>query len=272
MLANAELAKDFSRLNQQFREKVTALLAHVDLSPDRLDIEPVTDGHFEHFDGSTFYLINSGSISACYRGRTVYFLEEGDMLLPDIAGQSQDEMEVYYSSEAGASLDCYPAIEFMQQVLASAEATRIWTQLMIIYAGMMLRLGAARSQDERHATPGFEIYAPGEVIIRQGDRADFVFNLSSGVAEVLVNDVQVGRIGEGEIFGAMAVLTDASRSATVRAKSSCAVIKVPKAQFTELIKSNPATIHSLLVDMANSIVNLNEQLVGLHHNTFKVET
>jgi CRP/FNR family cyclic AMP-dependent transcriptional regulator len=39
-------------------------------------------------------------------------------------------------------------------------------------------------------------------------------------------------------------------------------VKVPKEQFTELIKSNPATIHSLLVDMANSIVNLNEQLVG----------
>jgi hypothetical protein len=40
-------------------------------------------------------------------------------------------------------------------------------------------------------------------------------------------------------------------------------VKVPKEQFTELIKSNPATIHSLLIDMANSIVNLNEQLVGL---------
>ena len=39
-------------------------------------------------------------------------------------------------------------------------------------------------------------------------------------------------------------------------------MKVPKEQFTELIKSNPATIHSLMIDMANSIVNLNEQLVG----------
>jgi hypothetical protein len=48
------------------------------------------------------------------------------------------------------------------------------------------------------------------------------------------------------------------------------VVKVPKDQFTELIKSNPATIHSLLIDMANSIVNLNEQLVGLRgsrHNS-----
>ena len=61
----------------------------------------------------------------------------------------------------------------------------------------------------------------------------------------------------------MAALTQADRSATVKAKTTCSVVKVPKEQFTELIKSNPATIHSLLIDMANSIVNLNEQLVGL---------
>ena len=64
-------------------------------------------------------------------------------------------------------------------------------------------------------------------------------------------------------FGAMAALTHADRSATVKAKTACSVVKVPKEQFTDLIKSNPATIHSLLIDMANSIVNLNEQLVGL---------
>ncbi len=264
MLANAELAQDFTQLNQQFRELVAALLEAVNIPPSRHEVEATPEGHFRGFDGGRFYLIDSGSISARYRGKTVYFLEEGDMLLPDIAGQSQVDMEVFYGSEAGASLYSYPAMEFMQRILEEPAATKIWTRLLITYAGMMLRLSAARGQEERHATPGFEIYAPGEVIIRQGDRADFVFNLSSGVAEVVVDGVQVGRINEGEIFGAMAVLTHADRSATVRAKSSCAVIKVPKEQFTDLIKSNPATIHSLLIDMANSIVNLNEQLVGLH--------
>ena len=77
------------------------------------------------------------------------------------------------------------------------------------------------------------------------------------------DDVIVGSIGEGEIFGAMAALTHADRSATVRARTTCSVVKVPEGQFTSLIKSHPATIHSLLIDMANSIVNLNDQLVGL---------
>ena len=79
---------------------------------------------------------------------------------------------------------------------------------------------------------------------------------------MLVDDVVVGRINEGEIFGAMAALTQSDRSATVRARTRCSVVKVRKEQFTDLIANNPATIHSLLVDMANSIVNLNEQLVA----------
>ena len=59
----------------------------------------------------------------------------------------------------------------------------------------------------------------------------------------------------------MAALTHADRSATVRARSRCSVVKVPNSQFTDLIRSNPSTIHALLTDMANSIVSLNEQLV-----------
>ena len=87
--------------------------------------------------------------------------------------------------------------------------------------------------------------------------------MTSGVADVLVDDVMVGRIGSGEIFGAMAALTHADRSATVRARSPCSVVKVPTHQFSDLIKSNPATIHALLSDMANSIASLNEQVVRL---------
>ena len=164
------------------------------------------------------------------------------------------------------TLHSYPALEFIHRVLNDPNATRLWTRMLVTYAGMMLRLTAASATDEAIATPGFEVYEPGDIIIRQGERADYVFNMSSGSAEVLVDDVTVGRIGEGEIFGAMAALTHADRSATVRARTACSVVKVPKEQFTELIKSNPATIHSLLIDMANSIVNLNEQLVGLRGN------
>ncbi len=255
--------QDFTTLAEQYRELVQAVVDSVNMPPIGLDVEPTPGGNFRGFDAGQFYLVKGGTISVCYQNKTIYRLEEGDILLPDITGVGDEQIAVLYGSEEGASLDTYSALEFMQRVFDDPAAVRLWTRLLVTYSGMMVRIAAVHKQEDAPATPGFEIYEPGDTIIRQGDRADYVFNMTSGVAEVVVDDVTVGRIGDGEIFGAMAALTHADRSATVRAKTTCSVVKVPKEQFTELIKSNPATIHSLLIDMANSIVNLNEQLVGL---------
>lgn len=266
MLANAELAQDFTILSQQYKKLIEALLEVVNMPGIPIDVAVTDRGNFTGFDGNQFYVVQSGSISARYKEKTVHLLDEGDMLLPDIAGTGDQATTVYYGSELGASLLSFPALEFMNRVFSEPAAVKLWTRVLVTYSGLMLRISAANAPENTDATPGFEIFQPGAIIIRQGERADYVFNMSSGVAEVLVDNVTVGRIGEGEIFGAMAALTQADRSATVKAKTVCSVVKVPKEQFTELIKSNPATIHSLLIDMANSIVNLNEQLVGLRGN------
>lgn len=266
MRANAELELDFTILAQQYQQLTEALLEVVGMPGVAVDVKITDEGNFTGFDPNQFYVVRSGSITARYRGTTVYILEEGDLLLPDIAGISEQEVAVYHGSEGGAILDSFPALTFMRRVLNEPAATKLWTRLLVTYSGLMLRLSAANTPDESSATPGFEVYDPEELIIIQGDRADYVFHMTSGEAEVLVDNVVVGSVGEGEIFGAMAALTNSDRTATVRARSECSVVKVPREQFSELIRSNPATIHSLLTDMANSIVNLNEQLVGLRGN------
>ena len=263
MLANAELAQDFFILNQQYKRLVKALLESIDVPSIPLEIEPTDNAMLRGLEADKIYYVEGGSLSARYRNRTVFLLDDGDLLLPDVAGTKDHEVTVSYSSENGASLAGYPALDFMRRIFADPTAAKLWTRLLITQAGMTVRLTASLTDDDTHATPGFEIYNPGDIIIRQGDRADFVFNLTEGSAEVVVDGVTVGGIEEGEIFGAMAVLTSADRTATVSAKTRCSVVKVPKEQFADLIKSNPSTIHSLLIDMANSIVNLNEQLVGL---------
>jgi len=265
MRANIE-QRDFQTLGELYRSLVAALLETVNLPPVVLDVDPSPGGDFRGFDSSRFYAVVSGSIRAVYQGRTIYTLEPGDMLLPDITGTGEPDFAVTYNSESGARLHSYPALEFMSRVFDDSAAVRLWTRLLVTYAGLMVRITAASVPEDAVATPGYEAFEPGDIIIRQGDRADYVFYMTSGLAEVVVDGVTVGSIGDGEIFGAMAALTQADRSATVRAKTACSVVKVPKEQFTELIKNNPATIHGLLVDMANSIVNLNEQLVGMRGN------
>lgn len=263
MLANTDAKEDMIALDQQFRELVGALLEVVAMPPGDTDVVATFEGNFRGYDEGKFYVVQSGSLAVRYQDKTIYTLQAGDMLLPDIAGVKNPDIAVFYGSEAGAHLHGYAALDFMDRVFDEPAATRLWTRMLIVYAGLMFRFAAAGTAEDTTTTPGFEVYEPGDIIIQQGERADYVFNMTSGVAEVLVDDINVGRIADGEIFGAMAALTHADRSATVRAKTSCSVVKVPKEQFTELIKSNPATIHSLLIDMAHSIVNLNEQLVGI---------
>ena len=265
MLASVELSPDFKLLNEQYRGLVQALLDELELTPARVEVAPAQNGNFRGFDAARLYRVESGTVTVRYANRTVYLLEEGDLLLPDAAGTREPDAAAYYGSEAGASLSAYPALEFMAQVLARPQTTKLWTRLLITYSGMMLRLAALRTQVDVVTTPGFAVYEPGEVIITQGERAQYVFHMTGGLADVLVDGVPVGIISPGEIFGAMAALTHADRSATVRARSRCSVVKVPTSQFTDLIKSNPATIHALLTDMANSIVSLNEQLVRLRN-------
>jgi CRP-like cAMP-binding protein len=261
MLASVELPQDFKLLNRQFQGLVQAILDEIDMVPVRVEVAPTHRGSFRGFDGTRFYLVESGTITVRYDNRTVYLLEEGDILLPDAAGVRDPDVAAFYGSEAGASLNAYSGLEFMAQVFARPATTKLWTRMLVTYSGMMLRLSAMHTQVDVVTTPGFAVYEPGEVIITQGERAQYVFHMTAGLADVLVDDTHVGIISPGEIFGAMAALTHADRSATVIARNRCSVVKVPTSQFTDLIKSNPATIHALLTDMANSIVSLNEQLV-----------
>jgi CRP-like cAMP-binding protein len=263
MLANTELSADFYVLNQQYKKLVAALLETIDIPKIPLEISAEDMNPGEKIAGDRIYLVESGSLDVIYRGKSLYTFEEGDLILPDIAGVSDPGATVSYGVDGGASLASYPALEFIRRVFDSSTASKLWTRILITQQGLMLRINGALSALETYITPGYEIFSPGDTIIRQGDLADFVFNLTEGKAEVVVDGVTVGSIEEGEIFGAMAVLTNSTRSATVLAKTRCSVVKVPKDQFTDLIKSDPSTIHSLLIDMAGSIVNLNEQLVGL---------
>ena len=71
----------------------------------------VDSGNFRGFDANQFYVIvERGSLSARYQGKVVYVLEEGDILLPDIAGTSNDDDRPlsYFGSDAGARLGQLP--------------------------------------------------------------------------------------------------------------------------------------------------------------------
>jgi CPA2 family monovalent cation:H+ antiporter-2 len=79
---------------------------------------------------------------------------------------------------------------------------------------------------------------PGERIIRAGDEADEVFFISAGHVEVSVGGRRI-RLGPGDFFGEMALLSGAPRSADVTAIDYCQFLTLDEEDFQLFVRKHP---------------------------------
>jgi CPA1 family monovalent cation:H+ antiporter len=105
------------------------------------------------------------------------------------------------------------------------------------------RLDLLSGLDERHLDrvarllrPRFTV--PNERIIRKGDRGDAVFFIVSGAVEVALPAGPV-RLGSGEFFGEMALLSGRPRQADITALTYCRLLVLRKADFERFMTANP---------------------------------
>ncbi len=98
------------------------------------------------------------------------------------------------------------------------------------------------------ATEGMRIltFAPGEVVIREGDPANDFYVIAHGEATVVERDAAgtervINELKEDQYFGEVGLLRGEPRNATVRAKTSLEVIAVSQETFKMLIESSQQT-------------------------------
>jgi NADH dehydrogenase len=89
-----------------------------------------------------------------------------------------------------------------------------------------------------------EYFEPGQVIFREGDRGDWLYVITEGEVEVLKTvpgrgEQPVRRLGLGECFGEIALVSDMARSATVRAISATNVLAVDREAFQAMFATLP---------------------------------
>jgi CRP-like cAMP-binding protein len=75
----------------------------------------------------------------------------------------------------------------------------------------------------------------GEEVFREGDVADALYLVASGRVKVLRAGAVVADLGEREVFGEMAVLDPAPRSATVRAATDVVLLRIRREDFQDLL-------------------------------------
>jgi ATP-binding cassette subfamily B protein len=89
----------------------------------------------------------------------------------------------------------------------------------------------------------------GQVIVAQGDEADALFVLESGTARVIKmgdsgEEVPLNVLHPGEVFGERALMESGwRRTATVRASSPVEALRLDRAVFDALVRSEPQVAH-----------------------------
>jgi thioredoxin reductase (NADPH) len=90
------------------------------------------------------------------------------------------------------------------------------------------------------------VFAPGDVVVKEGDPADRFYMVIKGEAEASHREadgsqVVVNRFGPGDYFGEGGLLNDAPRTATIRAKTSLELMALDRDTFANLMKSSQTT-------------------------------
>jgi small-conductance mechanosensitive channel/CRP-like cAMP-binding protein len=107
------------------------------------------------------------------------------------------------------------------------------------------------------------VFAPGEIVIRAGDKGSSMFVVNSGRVQVQVTDNgrarNVAVLKEGDFFGEMALFTREPRTANVIAMEETAVLEIGYDAMKHLFDTNPDLVESLSRIIAERKVGLKKQ-------------
>lgn len=211
--------------------------------------------------GDALYIIDSGQVEIVSDSRAGSFVlarlgaDEffGEMAL--LSGRPRSSaartaehtnLWVLYRSDFDDLVNRYPTISLaMGKVLSQrlAEMDRRFTESHL--RGLKLLAGLSSSQLEdvgsRLRPTRFE---QDETVIKQGEPGDEMYFIESGRARVVremspTKALVLAELGAGDLFGEMALLTGAPRSATVTALSELNLWILGHADFDELVTAYP---------------------------------
>jgi hypothetical protein len=83
-------------------------------------------------------------------------------------------------------------------------------------------------------------FAEGEVLVQQGAPSDSAYVMLEGTADVLIDDVRVGSLGQDDLVGERGVVTGTPRAATVRATSHVAAYRLSLERLGGMLDVNAA--------------------------------
>jgi CRP/FNR family transcriptional regulator, cyclic AMP receptor protein len=103
----------------------------------------------------------------------------------------------------------------------------------------------------------------GDVIVEQGGKSDGFFVLKQGSVGVYVDDVLIDVfMAKNAIVGEMSLILDRPRTATVKARGACTIIKYNKT-IKEIIKEEPEVAEMMMFSLAGRLDHANQKILEM---------
>jgi CRP-like cAMP-binding protein len=109
----------------------------------------------------------------------------------------------------------------------------------------------------------------GEVIFHMGDPGDALFIVASGAIKIMLpsetgDEAILATLRTGDVFGELALLDGAPRSATATALEPTETLVLPRDRFRDLLATEPAIRDALLASLAGELRRLTNHVEELH--------
>jgi CRP/FNR family transcriptional regulator, cyclic AMP receptor protein len=107
-------------------------------------------------------------------------------------------------------------------------------------------------EDVAHLADELDLPA-GKVMAKEGDRGREFFVLLDGEADVKKGDQSVNKMGAGDFFGEIALVTHMPRTASVTAIGDVRVLVITERDFNALLKRSPEISRGIAEALAERI-------------------
>jgi len=110
-----------------------------------------------------------------------------------------------------------------------------------------------------------KVIYPGQYVFKSGDEGDRAYLVQDGLIEIVRvgpagDEVVLGEIGKGGIFGEMALVDDQPRMASARAKEQATVAIVTRDQFQQKLSAADPFIRALLKIFVRNIRAITDRI------------
>jgi CRP/FNR family cyclic AMP-dependent transcriptional regulator len=108
----------------------------------------------------------------------------------------------------------------------------------------------------------------GQAVVLAGDCSDFVYFVLTGSLKVVVSDeegreVILSILGQGELFGEMAIFGEQPRSASVVAVTPSDLVMISKQDFRQIMKDNFEVAWRIMCNLAERLRNADRKIESL---------